>query len=323
MAFELKSVFATEMYEYLAMLTNAEKDTESYVSMFKGFDEHLVKINQQEKILTDDAVHNWLKTQAISGNTRNYIIGRVRRFARYLAALGFPATEPDFCKATTDFIAYTFSDAEFAVIFDVADNGLANAVKSETAHAFPVLLRMLYGCGLRIGEALALQWEDIDLDKGIISIMEAKNDNQRLVPMDVSLTELLKQYRERRFPTYAGTDFLFVNEVTGKPYIKSTFRDWFLRVLKQANISNERKKHFERCISVHDLRHNFTFKSFLKAEAEGRLLEETAPCLSAYLGHGTFFSTEKYLTSDYTLYTDSQQRVSAAIDSLFPEVNFE
>ena len=65
------------------------------------------------------------------------------------------------------------------------------------------------------------------------------------------------------------------------------------------------------------------FKSFQKSEMEGRPFEESAPCLTAYLGHETFFSTEKYLTTDYTMYTDSQQKVAAAIEHLFPEVSFE
>jgi integrase len=94
-------------------------------------------------------------------------------------------------------------------------------------------------------------------------------------------------------------------------------------VLFYVNISNERKQYFERCISIHTLRHYFTFKSFLKSEAEGRSIDETAPVLSAYLGHETFHSTERYLTCDYTLYTDSQEKVYAVIESLFPEVSFE
>ena len=61
----------------------------------------------------------------------------------------------------------------------------------------------------------------------------------------------------------------------------------------------------------------------MNAESEGRSLEEIMPYLSAYLGHESFFGTEKYLTTDYTVYTDSQERVARAIESLFPEVRFQ
>lgn len=324
MTFILKSVLSDEMYEYLEVLNGADKDTESYVSAFKSLDDYLFSIGLKEKVLPENIVQDWLKTLTVSGTTRNYIIGRVRRFSRYLTAVGIPSSEPDFTRARSAFVAYTFSDEEFAAIIEVADNGTANAVKSDTEHIFPVLLRLLYGGGLRIGEALALRWEDVNLVSGVITILEAKNNKQRFVPLSASLTELLKQYRSRKFSDCEDTAYLFGNAGnSGKPYINSTFRYWFLRVLKQANISNDRKKHFERCISTHTLRHYFTFKSYQKSEVEGRSLEETAPVLSAYLGHESFFGTEKYLTTDYTMYTDSQQRVVNAIENLFPEVRFE
>jgi integrase len=53
---------------------------------------------------------------------------------------------------------------------------------------FPVLLRILYGCGMRLGEVISLTWNDIDLDKGIITVKAAKNQKQRLVPMSDELT---------------------------------------------------------------------------------------------------------------------------------------
>ena len=53
----------------------------------------------------------------------------------------------------------------------------------------PLLFRMLYGCGLRISEALALLKSDVDLKDGVLHIRHGKNDRERIVPMSVSLTE--------------------------------------------------------------------------------------------------------------------------------------
>lgn len=324
MAFSLKSIFSTEMHEYLDLLNGAEKDTESYISTFKSLDAYLISRDVTEKALTENLIQEWLRTLTVSPKTKNYIIGRVRKFSRYLNALAIPASEPDFCRATSTHVPHTFTDEEFASIIIAADDFKANAVKSETAYKFPVMLRILYGCGLRVGEALALQWIDINLDGGIITIKQAKNNKQRRVPVNDSLTDILKLYRKRRFPDCSGFEFLFGNaDKDGKPYLQNTFRDWFIRVLRQAKINNERTEHFERCISPHTLRHYFTFKSFLNAESEGISLEEIMPYLSAYLGHESFFGTEKYLTTDYTMYKDSQERVAHAIEALFPEVNFE
>ncbi len=324
MATALNSILAPEMSAYAEMLYGADRDTEEYLTVFKSLDEYLTKHSTRTKELSETIVLDWLNGLTGVRRTKNGYIGRFRKFARYLMALGIPAYEPDFCRDERTFVEYTFSDKEFAAIIAVADNATANAFKSPTEYIFPVLLRVLYGCGLRIQETLVLQWRDVNLDTAVITIIEAKNNKQRFVPMSDSLCEILKNYKTRRFPVSCESEYLFGNPgKNGMPYIKSTFRYWFQRVMFCANISNERKQHFERCISTHTLRHYFTFKSFLKSEAEGRSIDETVPVLSAYLGHETFYSTERYLTSDYTLYTDSQEKVYAAIESLFPEVFFE
>jgi len=319
-----KSVLSQEMYDYLDLLRGAQRDTESYISTFRSLDEYMVKSKVIEKSLPNDLLQEWLKTLSAAEVTKNYIIARIRVFTRYLTALGIPAYEPDFCRASSSHVTYTFTDEEFASVIMVADNFKASYTKTETAYIFPILLRVLYGCGLRVGEALALRWENIDLDADIITILEAKNNRQRCVPISDSLTDLLQLYKDRRFPDGNRSDFLFANfENAGKPYLTGCFWYWFGKVIEKANINNKRKEPFERCISPHTLRHFFTFKSFQKAVAEGRVLEECAPYLSAYLGHESFYGTEKYLTSDYTVYTDSQERTAKAIQFVFPEVVFE
>lgn len=324
MAITFKGILADEMSGYLELLHSASRDTESYASTFRSLDDYLVKSGASEKALPESLLMGWLSTLSIAGTTRNYEIARMRKFARYLAAMGIPAHELDFCRASSSYRAYTFSDEEFSRIIAVADSGKASYTNAESSIVFPILLRILYGSGLRIGEALALQWEDIDLDKGILVIKKAKNNRQRRVPVSDSLKELLVGYYKRRFSENDKSAYLFANrEKTGKPYSVQTFGYWFSKVLEKAGIENQRKKPFERCISTHTLRHYFTFKSFQKAISEGRTFEETAPYLSAYLGHETFYGTERYITTDYGMYTDSQERVSAAIQSLFPEVSFE
>ena len=60
----------------------------------------------------------------------------------------------------------------------------------------PLLFRMLYGCGLRISEALALLKSDVDLKDGLLHIRHGKNDRERIVPMSASLTEECRKYAQ-------------------------------------------------------------------------------------------------------------------------------
>lgn len=319
-----KSILSQEMCEYLDLLHAAKKDTENYISTFRSLDDYLVKAKVQEKALPEALVLEWLNTLTVAETTRNYIIGRIRRFSRYLNAVDICACEPDFRRASSQHMTYTFSNEEFDTIIEVADGFKVSYTKTETAYIFPILLRVLYGSGLRVGEALALRWEDIDLATGVITIKQAKNNKQRRVPISNSLNDLLKHYQNRRFSGCNNSSFLFGNsEKGGNHYQVGAFWYWFRKVIQKANIYNEREKPFERCISPHTLRHYFAFKSFQKSIAEGRTLEETAPYLSAYLGHETFYGTEKYLTTDYTVYFDSQEIVDKATQSVFPEVRFD
>ena len=320
-----KSAFAAEMYDYLQLLDEAGKSLAQYQVTFKSFDAYLVKTGIQEKALSEQLIADWLRSLKCKPRTKNGRIGHLRQFARYLTALEIPAYEPEFIRASSDFVAYTFTDEEFVAIITAAD-GFA-AIKNRTnssSYVFPMLLRILYGCGLRIGEALELRWPDVIFDSEIIIIRKAKNRKQRLVPMSSSLADVLKLYHKRQLGDNPNAELLFEsNQNHGKPYLDWTFRNWFLKILEHAAIPNHRKEPFARAISPHTLRHYFTFKSFLKSEAEGRSLEETAPFLAAYLGHESLLGTEKYLTTDYTVYESSQQRMNESIGGLFPEVAFE
>lgn len=319
------SIFAHEMSEYLLLLESAGSLARGYRVNFRRLDAYLVKNDVQEKVLNEQLIADYLSTFTCKSQTKNVRIGELRQFARYLAALEIPAFEPEFLRANSDFTAYTFTDEEFAAIIDAADNFVTIKRDCSTApYIFPVLLRILYGCGLRIGEALKLLWSDIDFDRDIIIIREAKYYKQRLVPMQSSLADVLKLYRQKQLSDTPGAELLFESDKKhGVPYLDWTFRVWFLKILKFAGLTIHRKAPFDRSISPHTLRHYFTVKSFLKAEEAGRSLEETAPFLSAILGHESLLGTEKYLTTDYIVYESSQKRMNESIGGLFPEVAFE
>ena len=72
-----------------------------------------------------------------------------------------------------------------------------------------VLYKTLLATGCRIGEALALEWSDIDLKKGVISISKTLNRYQetntpkskaglRKIDIDKATVSLLKQYKKRQ-----------------------------------------------------------------------------------------------------------------------------
>ena len=93
-------------------------------------------------------------------------------------------------------IPYIFSDYELECIFKSADNVILKDKKADPylAIEFPVIVRLLYSCGLRIGVTIRLLISDIDLDKGILWLVNTKGNKQRLVPMSSGMTDILLKY---------------------------------------------------------------------------------------------------------------------------------
>ena len=319
------SCLASEMYDYLKLLENAEKDTCRYRTMFNSLDAYLVDNNLSQRALTEATVSGWLKTLSCGPKSKRNYSGNLRRFSRYLNALEIPAYEPELFRTQSSYVAYTFSDEEFAAIIAAADNFVAiKRNGNQTSYVFPMLLRILYSCGLRIGEALSLHWHDINFDTEVIVIRKAKNHKQRIVPISSSLTDVLRAYNRRMVKDNPDASLLFESaRIKGHPYLHNTFRLWFVQIVEKAGISNVRSMPSERIISPHTLRHYFTFKSFIKSEEENRPLEESGPRLAAYLGHESLMGTEKYITTNYVLYKNSHVRMEKSIGNIFPEVSFE
>ena len=55
-----------------------------------------------------------------------------------------------------------------------------------------VVAGLLYGCGLRLDECLRLRVKDVNLDRNLVTVREAKGDKDRALPLPLKLKELLR-----------------------------------------------------------------------------------------------------------------------------------
>ena len=185
MAYKFRSIFDTEMNGYLELLHASGKYTAKIKSSLKSLDSHLVAHNLTDRNLSSDLISGWLLEKSVKNITKAGILSDIKGFARYLLSLGTEWKLPEFPIIEDDYIPYIFSYEEISRIISAADNlGYGTFKRPQRAtRVFPVLLRILYSCGLRLGEGLGLKWEDIDLVNGIIYIREAKNMKQRIIPI--------------------------------------------------------------------------------------------------------------------------------------------
>ena len=319
------SVFAEEIQEHLTLLSDAGRHVAKAICYLRSFDRFLADHAVTEKVLEEGVVVKWLTSRSVKNGTKRNMFAEVKRFAKYLSSLGFSIQMPEAPLSVTDYVPYIFSAEEFGRIIYAADNFHGSVRINKSSILFPILLRLLYGCGLRLGEGLGLTWSDVDLENGVITVRAAKNMKQRFVPMSSSANMLLKEYYELVRREGICSYYLFETDARygmDKPYKNVTFEQWFAKILCAANIDFTRSTPHERGACPHCLRHLFVFDSFHKSESDGRGFDETAPSLSAYLGHENLFSLEKYLNKDYSLYRHSHQRVNEFIKDVFPEVSF-
>jgi integrase len=284
-------------------------------------DRFLIRIEMASKILTEEIIAKWLQSMNVKPNTKRRKAAVIRDLAKYLSSLGIEAYAPEAPRISYDYVPYIFSEDEFNRIITMADNlpipSYATGIQA-TAQ-IPFLIRLLFGCGLRLGEALALCWENVDLNAGTLLIQHAKNEKQRIVPMSNSLTELTAIYRRSGLCNSDNSNYLFGNR-DGKPYCQVWFRMLFSTILTKAGVEYARSVKQERGPCLHCLRHLFVLRSFSKAESEGRPFSDSVPYLSTYLGHSSIMETDKYLKFSYEMYTDAHSAIADYTCGVFPRL---
>ena len=114
----------------------------------------------------------------------------VRHFSRFLLRAGYPAYVPESglaARKPPTFVPRLLSDEDLGKLFHAVDV-LEPTARSPWRHVvMPEIFRLLYGCGFRVGEVLKLCVRDVDLDRGIITVRQAKLRKDRLVPPAPSL----------------------------------------------------------------------------------------------------------------------------------------
>jgi integrase len=158
-----------------------------------------------------------------------------------------------------------------------------------------MIVRLLFGCGLRLGEALSLIAGDVDGGRGTLLIRIAKNKRQRLVPMHETPAKMLMQYCAAMNIIEKPEAFSFPGAKPDSHCTLGAASATFKQALKSAGIYIAPVKFGRRGLRLHCLRHLFAVKSFAQAEGNGVSTNDSAPFLPVCLGHYDMDGTEKYL----------------------------
>lgn len=322
------SILKNEISDFMVLREASKcKSTFSHDKyMLRGFDEYLCAISCDNKNLTEKQVIGWIHT--LVGHTRTIAaqVVVIRIFLIQLNSYGIHCYIPPVPKVHDDYVPYIFSETELDRIFHGADalEKTSKVQKNTLIHVEePMILRLLYGCGLRIGETVTLRMEDVDLVTGVLTLKCTKGDKQRLVPMHHSLTEILEHYCMAMGIVGYPKSYLFPTINPLEPVTIKNAKHKFEDLLKLAEIFLPSRKKSQRGPCLHCLRHAFVFKAFSNAEKEGRRIDDVVPFLSIYLGHNRLRETEKYLKFSSELFPDAMKMFDQYTIGVFPEVNYD
>jgi integrase len=322
---KFNSVFATLIYDYINLRVLSERNIRMDTSVLARLDRFLIEANLTSKELSEKLITDWIATFKVKPISKKRMITVYRCFAKYLLSLGIYAFIPDIPRSSCDYIPYLYPEDEIEKIISTADNfklhsGLLHRI--QLIGLMPLLIRVLVGCGLRLGEALSLQWSDVNLDERTLFIRYAKNNKQRLVPMHESLNDIFAMYRQSGLCQAGDKDYIFGNE-NGIKFSREAIRSHFRKILKQAGIKYIRPENSARGACIHCLRHVFVLRSFSKAISEGQLFDNYVPFLSTYLGHHSVRETDKYFKFSSELFPNSYESFNQYTKGMFPKGVFE
>lgn len=158
------------------------------------------------------------------------------------------------------------------------------------------ILLVLYGAGLRSGEALRLEVADVDLTRSLLTIRNTKFFKSRLVPVSPDLTHVLSEYtrwRAATHPAAGATKTFFVNR-RGEAVPRSILESAFQRLREHAGVRRTDGARFQP--RMHDLRHAFAVHRLTAWYRQDADVQRLVYHLSVYLGHAHLANTQVYLT---------------------------
>jgi integrase len=176
------------------------------------------------------------------------------------------------------------------------------------------VISLLAASGMRIGEAIALTRADVDLARGVITVINGKHGNSRHVPLHPSVAGMLQQYarrRDRLCPAPACDRFFLTR--AGTPLSEGQLQSAFARMLVQAGITTPPGRRRPR---IHDLRHTFAVMTIRDWYRDGIDVQARLQVLSTMLGHIAPVHTYWYLTATPDLLALAAQRLHEHLGDL-------
>lgn len=232
-----------------------------------------------ENVTAEDVTGYLASRSKVSERSQARFLSALRNFFDWLYLEGVVKENPcelvDMPKLGRYFPS-VLSEQEVEAIMDSVDTTDWIGVRDRA------ILEVLYGCGLRVSEAVGLRISCLYPDEGFVRVF-GKGKKERLIPFCGMAMEAVQRYLEvRPLPADSRSDDLLFLNNRGTSLSRVSM---FKMVKKQALIADVRKE-----ISPHTFRHSFA-THLVENGADLRVVQEM-------LGHESITTTEIYTHVD-------------------------
>lgn len=203
-------------------------------------------------------------------------------------------------------------------LLDVARGLPDNAMASMRGRTYHAIFAILYGLGLRVGEACRLRIRDVDFDRRLLMIRQTKFYKSRLVPFGPRMEGLLREYLQAKIdrkgflPSDAPV-FSFTRRGEISPgTVSQTFHALVPRLELEIPPGCAPAR-------LHDLRHSFAVGTLLRWYRTGVDPGAGLLKLATFLGHVDAASTAAYLNITTALLQQANRRFEAFAQTVIME----
>ena len=228
-----------------------------------------------DKVLPDDILQYISTLENVSERSQARLLSALRSFFDWMQIEGYMTENPcdrvDMPKLGV-YLPSVLSVQEVEDIINSIDRTDWIGLRDKA------ILEVLYGCGLRVSEAVSLRISGLYLDEGFVRII-GKGNKERLIPLGDMACSAVRTYLDvRPQPGDSDSDdLLFLNRF-GKSFSRVSM---FKLIKKQALVAGINKE-----ISPHTFRHSFA-THLVENGADLRVVQEM-------LGHESITTTEIY-----------------------------
>jgi len=267
------------------------------------------------RVITTKLALRWaIQPEGVSPSHWARRLGMVRLFARFRSGVD-PRTEvppqgllPHRYQRKPPHI---YNDGEISRLLEAAGHLKSKGGLRALTHY--TLLGLIAATGMRIREPLALDREDVDLGRSLLTVRMTKFGKSRLIPIHASTVARLQDYERLRDQVVQRSESpsFFLSE-RGTRLTQWCARWTFVRLSHEIGLRGPNDSHGPR---LHDLRHTFAVKTLLRWYRTDVDVERHMPELATYLGHKHVNDTYWYISAVPELL----QLAALRLDTIQPE----